>query len=361
MTVLHCINSPSIGGIQKLVIDLAVEQKNQGIDVSVMLDSREGAYLKLLLDNNVEIIDSGISGGYDFSFSKLKKLKSIFSKFEIVHLHNFSMLRLMAISSSNSVYTIHGLSKGVRKENIIKYTFRESLKNYFLNKVDVFIANSEYTLGKAKSHYGLKKTYAKAILNGIPIPSGESHEFQNTNSIFTIGLVSRFTARKRIDRLINAFDMFLKNEGEGQLILVGDGQAIDDIKSQIEKLSLSDHIELVGYTDKVSDYYKQFDICVHPSDNEGFGLVAVEAYLHGLPVVAFNDSGGLVEVVFPIEPENIIENETQLAERLGFYFKNRQHIGDKANERIMYAKTNFSMKRMSSDYNDVYKQLIKGT
>ena len=207
----------------------------------------------------------GIAGGYDFSISKLKHLKRIYSKFDIVHLHNFSMLRFFAIGSSNSVYTIHGLSKGVRKENIIKYTFRESLKKYFLNKIGVFIANSKYTLAKAKSHYGLRKTYTKAILNGIPMPSDEAHEFMSSNSIFTIGLVSRFTTRKRIDRLINAFHMFLKNGGEGRLILVGDGAAINDIKNQISKLSLSNHIELAGYTYNVSNYYKQFDICVHPS------------------------------------------------------------------------------------------------
>lgn len=358
MTVLHCINSPSIGGIQKLVIDLAIEQKKQGTDVAVMLDFREGAYLKLLIDSKVRIIDSGVAGGYDFSFSKLKNMRSVFSKFTIVHLHNFSMIRLMAMNSSKSVYTIHGLSKGVRKENFIKYTLRESLKTYFLNKVDFFIANSEYTLTKAKSHYGLKKIKTKAILNGIPIPKDESYNHKNSNVMFTIGLVSRFTTRKRIDRLINAFDLFLKNGGKGRLVLVGDGAAIGDVTSQIAMLSLSDHIELVGYTDNVSEYYKQFDICVHPSDNEGFGLVAVEAYLHGLPVVAFNDSGGLVEVVSPIEPENIIENETQLTERLSYYHKHKRLIDKKANERITYAKNNFSMQRMALDYSAVYNQLI---
>ena len=358
MKILHCITSPSIGGIQKLVIDLAIEQKNQGVEVAIMLDSRQGAYLKILTDNKISIIDSGITGGYNFSFSKLKRIKRIYSKFSIVHLHNFSLLRLLAISSSNIVYTIHGLSKGVRKENFFKYTFRESLKKFFLNKVDFFIANSEYTLAKTKSHYGLEKTKTKAILNGIPIPTSISNDVHDSNNMFTIGLVSRFTERKRIDRLINGFDVFLKNGGKGRLVLVGDGAAIGDVTSQIAMLSLSDHIELVGYTDKVSEYYKQFDICVHPSDNEGFGLVAVEAYLHGLPVIAFNDSGGLVEVVLPLEPENIIENETQLTERLSFYFKNKQDISKKANQRIIYAKSNFSMKRMSSDYYGIYNQLI---
>ena len=74
MKVLHCINSPSIGGIQKLVIDLAIEQKNQGIDVAMMLDCRDGLYLQQLHDSNLKIIDSEITSGYDLSIWKLKKL-----------------------------------------------------------------------------------------------------------------------------------------------------------------------------------------------------------------------------------------------------------------------------------------------
>jgi glycosyltransferase involved in cell wall biosynthesis len=251
---------------------------------------------------------------------------------------------------------MHGLSKNIRKENIIKYRFREALKQYFLNKTDVLIANSKHTLRLAKQHYGLDKVNAITIFNGVKLPAMAIAKHSDEDLV--IGLVSRFTKRKRIDRLINAFDLFLKRGGKGRLVLVGDGAAYVDVEKQIKELSLSKNVELVGYSNAVEDYYSKFDVCVHPSDNEGFGLVAVEAYSFGLPVIAFKDSGGLVEVVKPIEPENIVDNEKQLAERLLIYYKNRNFISAYTHKRMAYARDEFSIERMEREYYNVYKNLI---
>lgn len=360
MKLLHCLNSPHIGGIERLVIDLAIAQKKQGIDISVMLDTRNGQYYEHLLAQNIPILDSDIKGGFDMSYITYKKLKQIFNSFHIVHLHSFSPLRSMAAKSSRAkiVYTIHGLSKEVRKENIIKYILRETLKSFLLNKVDYFIANSKYTLTKAKLHYNLKKLPHKAILNGVPITTSRSFRNSRANTEFTVGLVSRFTTRKRVDRLLNAFEAFLGKGGNGRLILVGDGSAITDIKHQITQLNLKNHVKLAGYSKDVDEFYKRFNICVQPSDNEGFGLVAVEAYLHGLPILVFGDSGGLQEVVAPLEPENIISTETELADRLIWFSNNRREIEKNATKRMDYAKDKFSIERMERDYWNVYKTLV---
>lgn len=358
MKLLHCLNAPKIGGIERLVINLAVEQKSKGIDVAIMLDSTIGEYYHVIVENEIETLISGVNSGFEISLFKFYSLKNKFKNFDIIHFHHFSFIKSLAAISLNTVYTIHGLSKGVRKENIIKYNFREKLKRYFLNKIDVFVANSEYTLVQAKSHYGLNHTKTKVILNGIPISKKNSQNKPTLDEIFTIGLVSRFTFRKRIDRLIDAFNIFLNNGGIGHLVLVGDGEAFNEVKLQIQSLNLEDNIELVGYINNVDMYYKKFHICVHPSDNEGFGLVGVEAYLHGLPVIVYKDSGGLKEVIEKIEPDNIVENEKHLAERLLFYFENREIIFNKAQERKDYAKNNYSIHRMEREYFDVYNLIL---
>ncbi|WP_422107352.1 glycosyltransferase family 4 protein [Winogradskyella sp.] len=360
MKVLHCINRPQIGGMERLVIDLASEQKSLGLDVFIMLDVIDGHYLEDILNQNIPILESGVRGGFDANANTFYKLKKVFNGFEIIHLHSFSLLITIAALSSwaKTVYTIHGLSKGVRRENLIKYFFRESLKKMCLNKLNYFIANSESTLSKAEIHYGLKNVNRKVILNGVKIgPLLPSADFKIPKEIFTIGLVSRFTPRKRIDRLLSAFAIFKKKGFEGRLIMVGDGINFNNIKQQVETMKLESHVDMVGYKRNVDDYYKKFHVCVQPSDNEGFGLVAVEAYLHGLPMIAFKDSGGLVEVVKPIEPDNLVEDEEHLAERLGFYFSNQHLIADAADQRMTYAKNHFSIHRMGKDYLKVYNEL----
>ena len=359
MKVLHCINSPHIGGIERLVIELAIAQKKQGIEVSIMLDTRKGQYYEYLLNQDIPLLDSGIKGGFDFNFRTYKNLQRQFQHFDLLHLHSFSSIRSLAVKASKikTIYTIHGLSKGIRKENGLKIFARETFKKHLLNKVDVLVANSQYTLSLAKEHYGLLKVKSLIILNGIKLP-GNTIEHNETNSVFTIGLVSRFTSRKRIDRLVNAFEQYKLKNGQGKLVLVGDGTTFAAIKKQVSHSKYLKDIRLTGYKENVQDYYKKFDVLVFPSEAEPFGLVGVEAYIHGKPVLAFSDSGGLKEVIKPLEPENIVDNEEQLANRMLFYEQHQNMVMDKAKDRINYAKINFSIKRMERNYYDIYKTLM---
>ena len=202
------------------------------------------------------------------------------------------------------------------------------------------------------------KVKSLIVLNGIKLPNISIE--QNENNIqFTIGLVSRFTSRKRIDHLLSAFEHYKFKNGKGKLVLVGDGITFPAIKNKVSNSKYSKDIKLTGYKENVQDYYKTFDICVFPSEAEPFGLVAVESYIHGKPVLVFSDSGGLKEVIEPLEPKNIVNNEDQLAERILFYEQHQNIIEDKSKTRIDYAKNNFSIERMERDYYEIYKKLIK--
>lgn len=361
MKVLHCISTANIGGIERLVIELAIAQKMAGISVAIMLDQRKGQFLDEIVEFKIPIYESKVKSGFEFSFSKLQSIKHIFNEFDIIHLHNFSLLRSFAAMKSKSkvVYTIHGLSKGIRNENFFKYFFREIFKKHFLNRVDFIISNSLFTLQGAKEDYGLKPN-SKVILNGTSLKESSFITSKKKQSDFVIGLVSRFTARKRIDRLIDSFDLFLKKGGSGKLILVGDGQTYNSIVNQVKTKGIEEYVLLIGYSNDVAKYYQQFDICVFPSEKEPFGLVAVEAYNFGLPVLVYEDSGGLKEIIKPIEPMNIVKTNIELANRLLYYQTNLNELSDESKiKRINYVKENFSIERMEREYFKQYKEILK--
>ena len=308
---------------------------------------------KKIIENDIPLFISLIEGGYDFSYEKYKYLRDVFSQFDIVHFHSFSILKFLALIDCKVVYTIHGLSKGVRSENFFKFHLRESIKKYFLNKVDFFISNSNYTMDLSKKHYGLKAIPKEVILNGTT-KNITYEKNTNSNDTFTVGLVSRFTPRKRIEYLVNAFNEFIKMGGNGKLTIVGDGETFESVKKLVKRFKIENLTNLVGYSSDVGKYYKLFDICVFPSKKEPFGLVGIEAYSYGKPVLVLKDSGGLKEIIEPIEPENIVENVKELALRLFYYYENRNEIVNKSNIRKSYVENNFSIDRMMKDYQRIY-------
>ncbi|WP_353779886.1 glycosyltransferase [Winogradskyella sp. 3972H.M.0a.05] len=361
MKILHCINSPSVGGLERTTIELAIQQTKKGIDTSIMVDRVEGEYYDYLVENNVPLIISNIKGGFDFNPKTYNRLKKIFDDFDIVHQYNFSPIRAYASyrSKAAKVYTICGLSKGVRKENAIKYFTRETLKKWFLHKVDALVTKSRHLIEKSKEHYGLKHINISIVSNGSTLDKQLAElKKKSANEEFTIGLVSRFIPRKRVDRLLDGFKMFLDKGGKGQVLLVGDGPSMPDIKKQIEYLEIKDYIKLPGYQSEMAQFYEVFDIVVHPSDDEGTGNVAIESYLFGKPVIAFSDSGGFKEVLEPIEPENIVNTNEELSERLLFYYKNKDLIFDESQKRRNYAKENFSIESMEKNYRNIYNQIV---
>ena len=358
MKIIHCLNSANIGGIERLVIDLAIVQNSAGLEVAVMFDKMEGLFLETLRIQGIPVFHSKIKSGFDFNKNTIRNLRSIFQNFDIVHLHNFSNLRSRAAVNNKTVYTMHGLSKGIRKEHFFKYHFREIIKKYYLNRVNYFIANSEHTLSSAKKHYSLKNIPKKVILNGIP-NSDLSNDQNTLNQEFTIGMVSRFIVRKRIERLINAFELFIKNGGKGKLQLIGDGETFDSIQALVNQKQLSEKVEMLGYKMNVHDFYETFDVVAHPSDNEGFGLIALEAYIHGKPILAFSDSGGLVEIIRPLEQENVVDNELQFANRLIEMSTKRSELFLESDRRKKYVIDNFSIERMEREYFLIYQELLK--
>ena len=68
------------------------------------------------------------------------------------------------------------------------------------------------------------------------------------------------------------------------------------LRQQIERLGLEDTIIMTGFHSDPAAWMKTFDVFVHASDREPFGLVVIEAMAMGLPVVA-SDTAGPTEII----------------------------------------------------------------
>ena len=105
-------------------------------------------------------------------------------------------------------------------------------------------------------------------------------------SCYVIGYVAGFNSIKNHKFLIDLFKEYLKINLNTKLLLVGDGQMLNEIKSYSESLCVNNKIIFAGAQSDTWTFYSAFDIFVFPSLSEGLGLVAIEAQANGIPVLA---------------------------------------------------------------------------
>lgn len=365
MRIVHYTVSMRIGGISRLVLDLMQAQQSEGLHPSLLLNEATGNFMP---ETEVfSVFETNLRRGFSCNLSRLRQVAAWVNKNDLLHIHFYNPVvhLLVQFVKIPVVYTMHGLSKPFRHQSSIKKAGFEYAKKRFLNRhIDFFVANSQFTLSEAKHDYGLQRVPQKHILNGVQLKknseavTGTEKWQRQISGRFTIGLVSNFTNRKRIDRLIQAFSQLPRPQiGRNCLLLVGDGTEMQNLRQLVAKLTLNKHVIFAGHQPTINRFYNLMDVVVFPATQEPFGLVAVEAYSHGKPVIVFEDGGGLLEIVQPFAPEDVVKNPDYLAKRLEYYFANRQNISEAEELRIEHAKK-FSVERMEAAYREVYQKLI---
>lgn len=98
-----------------------------------------------------------------------------------------------------------------------------------------------------------------------------------------IGHIGRFEVQKNHKFLVEAFAMLALDREDVDLVLVGGGSLVDDVREQIKTLRIENRVHI--FTDKrdVEEYFALFDLFVLPSLFEGLGRVAIEAQAMGIP------------------------------------------------------------------------------
>ena len=106
--------------------------------------------------------------------------------------------------------------------------------------------------------------------------------------------ISNFRPLKRIMDVISIFER-LNSEISCRLMMVGEGPEKIKALDYVEKKGLSDKILFLGNSNEIDKILCYSDLFLLPSEKESFGLSALEAMAHGVPVISSN-VGGLSEV-----------------------------------------------------------------
>jgi glycosyltransferase involved in cell wall biosynthesis len=119
--------------------------------------------------------------------------------------------------------------------------------------------------------------------------------------------VSRAVAGKGLDVLIDAVRML--TDLPLRLTIAGGGPMLASLRRRAEA---DNRIRVLGAveSDRVSDLYEAADLFAFPSQIDVFGLVMVEAFAAGLPVVASEAPGATSDLAVPNRNCLLVEKHT---------------------------------------------------
>lgn len=106
-----------------------------------------------------------------------------------------------------------------------------------------------------------------------------------------IGGLGRLVAKKGFADLLDAAAI-LRGQGRSfQLLIGGSGAEAEALERQAEAHGLAEEVRFAGWIADSAAFLKELDIFVLPSREEPFGIVVLEAWRAGLPVVATETAG----------------------------------------------------------------------
>ena len=107
--------------------------------------------------------------------------------------------------------------------------------------------------------------------------------------------ISNFRPLKRVIDILKVFKK-VNEKLNVKLLMVGDGPEKVRAVSYSKANDLDDNVLFLGKSNEIDEILCFTDLFILPSEQESFGLAALEAMAHGVPVVC-SDVGGLPEVV----------------------------------------------------------------
>lgn len=214
------------------------------------------------------------------------------------------------------IVTIHGTDIFMIK----KLKVFRTICSFILRNSDQITANSNYTKDTLLSidskvedkveiiPMGVDTSIFNPIYEKIPI----KHEINHL--ILSVG---RLVEQKGIKYLIMSMKYVIKEFTNCKLLVCGSGSESVNLKNLTNELELNNNVIFTGHIkhEELPIYYTSADIFVMPSiethqgENEGLGIVILEAMACGTPVIGSN-VGGIKDIIkdnkngFLIKPKN---------------------------------------------------------
>ncbi len=158
--------------------------------------------------------------------------------------------------------------------------------------IDEVASVSRLTARRMAAGYGVPESRFRLLPNAVdprltpPIPRNGG----GPPRLLTVSRLSVKDRYKGCDRVLGALPQVLAAVPQACYDIVGEGPLRPELERLAEQKGVRGAVRFLGYVDdsRLEEIYRQANVLVMPSTGEGFGIVFLEAWKHGLPVVAGN-------------------------------------------------------------------------
>ncbi|AEH36949.1 glycosyltransferase [Halopiger xanaduensis] len=294
------IGDLSIGGAERVTVNLANQLSENGHQVEVLVISQQGKLINEL-SPDVRLSVLPVNRMLWSIIPLAKHLRQSQSDVIIPMMAGPNILtilsRKISLTSPQVIVTEH-INRTNNYHNELHDIFPKYLYKYADNVVGVSEGVTEHIKDWAKIDPDKVTTIYNPVVNeGITKISPQTPSEFKRNSKTILG-VGRHTPQKDFKTLIRSFAILSKEYSEDvQLIILGKGECTSEYKSLAGRLNIREDVYFPGFVDDPFQYMSNADVFCLSSRLEGLANVLIEAMACGTPVVSTDCPSGPAEVL----------------------------------------------------------------
>lgn len=196
-------------------------------------------------------------------------------------------------------------------------------------------------------------------LNFFKLNSSRPNKKQGEPKVFL--WLGRSEPRKRLDLLLEAYVLLLRERQDVQLKIIGGFTWASGYKKLIDQFEFPEYLEYQPFINrnKVPELMAQCDVLIQPSEGENFGFSVAEALCCGLPVIV-GQTNGTKDFISPSSfvfeeytPESLKKTMLQAIKAIE---NKREELALDARET---AENNFSVHSVVDSLEDIFQEAIE--
>lgn len=275
-TILHFLKTGNYSGAENVAITIIIEMRERY--------NCKGIYVSLSGDIDAVLENNNIEHAVVMANSK-KEYERVINIYhpDVIHAHDFGTSVLISSIKSNAlkISHLHNNPPWIKGINVRSLVYLLASKKY-----EHILAVSESVFNEYVFEKKIREK-ARIVSNPVDIRRVEelariADEYEEYDIIF----LGRLSLPKNPLRFLEIVDACKKNQKDIKAAMIGKGELENEVEDSISKKELGNNVKLIGFKSNPYGYLKHAKVLCVPSDWEGFGLVVVEAFALGIPVVA---------------------------------------------------------------------------